>query len=362
MKNNLDHLNDVTIKSYVGHSDDVTCCTFSSDWLLLATGGNDLTLRIWEMKKNKLLFTLVGHTSAVKCVSFSPDNKKVASGSSDGTILVWDPLNGVKLNRLTGHLLSVESVSFSHSGQLLCTGSWDHTAILWNLSSSSPLRVLDEHKSVVQCCNFSDDGELLATGSWDYTIHVYKIKEIISSCEERTPSLIEFCKSKQTSANVVNMKKQRPSTASCANENIFKEQKQRPKSSCNPHKVTKEPRLDVKILKRHTSNIKHLCFSSNHLLASASWDCTVCIWDPLNTVCLHQCFGHDGFVQSCAFSSDNLYLASASDDETVKIWSIKDGSLVKTLEAYTEEIHQLSFTTDGTLLTSGPESLSLCLY
>ena len=116
------------------------------------------------------------------------------------------------------------------------------------------------------------------------------------------------------------------------------------------------------ILKKHTSNIKCLCFSINGLLASASWDCTICLWNPVECVCLFQLVGHDGYVQACTFSPDGLLLASASDDETVKVWDIEKGKCSKTLEAYTEEIHQLAFTKNGTLLSSGPEELSLAIF
>ena len=116
------------------------------------------------------------------------------------------------------------------------------------------------------------------------------------------------------------------------------------------------------ILKKHTSNIKYLCFSINGLLASASWDCTICLWNPVECVCLFQLVGHDGYVQACTFSPNGLLLASASDDETVKVWDIEKGKCSKTLEAHTEEIHQLAFTKNGTLLSSGPEELSLAIF
>lgn len=403
--NDLTYLNEVTVKSYIGHTDDVTCCTFSSDWTILATGGYDFTLRTWDILDDKLLLTLKGHTKIIKCVSFSYSNQKLASGDSNALVIVWDAHTGTKLNELKGHFLSVESVSFSYTGNFLCSTSWDHTAILWDMISSSALRVLDNHSSVVQCCSFSLNGNMLATGAWDYEIHVYFITEIIAGPSltgktvkstnnvSRALSKLEFhdnhevFSEKELNSTFENMQLdslgiQRIKSAPSSSDNNSAVKKKRIQSArpaflCNTkdksdtknnkrmqsaHCRKKSKPENVVILKKHTSNIKCLCFSINDLLASASWDCTICLWNPVKCVCLFQLVGHDGYVQACTFSPDGLLLASASDDETVKVWDIEKGQCSKTLEAYTEEIHQLAFTKNRTLLSSGPEELSLAIF
>ena len=321
----LDKLNLVTIKSYIGHRDDVTCCSFSSDWKLLATGGDDFTLRLWDMVKDKEVHALIGHTQHVKSVCFSYNNEKIASGGADNIVIVWQVSSGIVLNTLNGHALSIECVCFSNSGDFLCSGSWDYTAILWDLNTSSPIRILDEHKSVVQCCAFSLSGNMLATGSWDYAIRIYDIVEYTEHV------LIEAQNRKQLRLEVSSVRNKN-------SKGVFK------------------------VLKFHKSNIKSVAFSCNDILASASWDCTLCLWDVNNGMCLHVLRGHDGFVQACAFSVNGKYLASASDDETVRVWCVETGELVKTLETYIDEILQLSFTEENTLLSSGPQQVSLCLY
>ena len=410
--NDLTYLNEVTVKSYIGHTDDVTCCTFTSDWTILATGGYDFTLRTWNILDDKLLLTLKGHTKIIKCVSFSYSNEKLASGDSNAFVIVWDAHTGTKLNELKGHFLSVESVSFSHTGNFLCSTSWDHTAILWDLMTSSALRVLDNHSSVVQCCIFSWNGNMLATGAWDYEIHVYFITEIIAESSQNTSettekilksknnvnrvsSRLEFLENHEvfsreelnssfenfqldslgmqriksapsSSGNNTSVKKKRIQSAGPAflcnteDNNIVVNSKNKRIQSAHYKKRIKPK--NMVILKKHTSNIKCLCFSINGLLASASWDCTICLWNPVECVCLFQLVGHDGYVQACTFSPNGLLLASASDDETVKVWDIEKGKCSKTLEAHTEEIHQLAFTKNGTLLSSGPEELSLAIF
>ena len=53
---------------------------FSPDGRALATGGNDQTVKLWEVATGKQRATLTGHPSDVFSVAFSPDGKTLASG------------------------------------------------------------------------------------------------------------------------------------------------------------------------------------------------------------------------------------------------------------------------------------------
>src|SRR5262249_684212 len=57
---------------------------------LLATGGEDNMVRLWDTSKGELVGGLPGHRTAVFCVSFSPDGKFLVSAASNGTLKIWD--------------------------------------------------------------------------------------------------------------------------------------------------------------------------------------------------------------------------------------------------------------------------------
>jgi transducin (beta)-like 1 len=68
------------------------------------------------------------------------------------------------------------------------------------------------------------------------------------------------------------------------------------------------------------------------LLASASFDSTIKLWDMEEGACTHTLTRHTDPVYSVAFSPNGQYLASGSFDKCLHIWCVRDGSLVRTYQ------------------------------
>ena len=95
-----------------GHTDTVCYVEFSSDGILLVSGGHDNTVKLWDMQTGGVVRTFSGHTDWVWCVSISVDCTKVVSGSRDETVRLWDIQTG-KCHRFIKGLRLVQEIRFS---------------------------------------------------------------------------------------------------------------------------------------------------------------------------------------------------------------------------------------------------------
>jgi len=73
----------------------------------------------------------------------------------------------------------------------------------------------------------------------------------------------------------------------------------------------------------------------------------VVVVDSATHTVLHTLKGHSDDVLSCAFSIDGTLLATASADKTVKLWQVETGSKVRTLTGHSNDVNGVVFTSDG---------------
>ena len=77
-----------------GHTEQVNCVTFSSDGRSLASGADDMAVKLWDIQTGGVVRTFLGHTDFVLSVSISTDYTRIVSGSFDEVIHLWDTQTG----------------------------------------------------------------------------------------------------------------------------------------------------------------------------------------------------------------------------------------------------------------------------
>ena len=116
-------------------------------------------------------------------------------------------------------------------------------------------------------------------------------------------------------------------------------------------------------LEGHTDLVWSVAFRPNGvMLASASWDQTVRLWNVNTGQLLHTLTGHTDEALSVAFSPDGQTLASASWDGTIHLWNPQNGKLKRTLTEHRGGVTSVAFSPDGQTLASGSWDRTIRLW
>ncbi|KAF8747892.1 hypothetical protein RHS01_11188 [Rhizoctonia solani] len=170
----------VVVGPFQAHTDRVRLAVFSCDGMLIASGSDDCTIRVWDVcTGSPVASPFQGHIHWVLLVLFSPNSKRIVSGSQDKTVCIWSAVNGTLLcGPLHGHIGLVRSVTYSPNGTLIASASFDNTIRLWCLDDGTPAALpLQGHTSYVYSVVFSPDGTLLVSGSEDMTVCVWRVSD-----------------------------------------------------------------------------------------------------------------------------------------------------------------------------------------
>ncbi len=128
------------------------------------SGHRDGQVQLWDLETGQCLTALKGHTDIVFSVQVTPDGRFAVSGSEDKTVKIWDLEAGSCVGTLEGHQRSVHSVAISPGGDLIAsTGFQDNTVRLWNWKSGACLQVIT-HEASPTSVAFSPDGLRLVVG------------------------------------------------------------------------------------------------------------------------------------------------------------------------------------------------------
>jgi WD40 repeat-containing protein SMU1 len=148
----------------------------------LVTGSSDGFIEVWDAGSGKLRSDLpyqaeeafMMHDVAVLSLAVSCDSELLASGGADGGIKVWQLRSGACVRRYPGaHAGGVTSLAFSRDASHLLSASTDATSRVYGLKSGRLLKELRGHVSFVNAAAYSPDGSRIVTAGADGTLRLW---------------------------------------------------------------------------------------------------------------------------------------------------------------------------------------------
>jgi WD40 repeat protein/transcriptional regulator with XRE-family HTH domain len=277
--------------AWQAHTENTCTLAFSPDESLLATGGWDGAVKLWDLQRGALLWTS-WRTEAIFSVAFAPDGHMLASSGDDATVHIQDIPSGKQVQTLASQGGAVYSITWSLDGKVLAGGCLDGSIQLWQQQegwAATHLKTLVGHTNWAHGLAFSPDGTQLASASWDNTV---KLWDITSGKDRQT-------------------------------------------------------------LTGHTQRVYAVAWSPDgHTVASASFDETICLWDVVQNRYRAILHGHTASVHGLAFTPDSSKLVSGSEDSTLRVWDVASGQCIRSIEGYAVSFYDLAWSPDGQLLAS----------
>ena len=176
------------------HVDWVNALSFSSDSRLLASGSEDGQIKLWDawnvftrVANSEVLkismdseVSIIGrHENGISALGFSSDNCLLASGGQNGTIQLWNVPSNLMFSTLVGHTGQIYALAFLCNDRILASGGGDNTIRLWNTSTGQELAVITGHTAPVRTLVFLSDSRILASGGNDGTIFLWDWDRIV---------------------------------------------------------------------------------------------------------------------------------------------------------------------------------------
>jgi len=165
-------------QSIENHADWVLGVAFAADNKHLLTCSRDKTAKVWDLATKESVLTFPDHQNPVYAVAVKPDGKIGVSGGEDAQLRFWNAVGeGKQVRAVGGHGKAIWRVLYHPTKPIVATCSSDMTVRLWNPDNGQAIKTLSGHSDWVYALALSPNGELLASGTWNGEVRVWKVAD-----------------------------------------------------------------------------------------------------------------------------------------------------------------------------------------
>ncbi len=349
----------VAPKSLV-HPDAIAVLTLSPDGAKAITGGNDKTVRVWNLTSGLKEKDYLGPTLAITCVGVARSGATLAAGSADKTLTLWSAADGKSLHKLPMPALP-QSVTFSADGQSVFVGLADGNIKQIKLADGKEIKTLPAtHKGAVVSLALSVKGDLLYSASADKTIQTWALPDGTPKIKlDHVGAIVAMTLSKDgTKIAAVGDKVVKVWNAADAKDlGTIKLSADAKDIALSPDgtrvlvagadKLARIYELDGTLLETlpHDGAVHGVAYVDAKRVVTGGADKLARLW----TSSLVWQRKHQGPVRFATFSPKGDQIISAGEDKAIKLWNVADGKEAKAI-VHDAAITHASLSADGTKL------------
>jgi WD40 repeat protein len=303
--------------------------TFSPDGKLLAAGGTDGQVHLWEVATGRKLFLLTGHDGWVRTLCFSNDGRYLASGSGDRTIRVWDINNGQCLHILTGHQDIVWLVYFA-----------PNSSIIFSIDRLREIKVwwLKREQAMISI-------QIPDPNIWGGNIDLSKGRIVLTS--PQGVMVRSLWNGKQQVMDLPPYQKVQNTVISPDKKYLWGANFDKEVYCWNI-----ETGQVVHTIAGHGSKVDNIVFTADdQRIITASKDC-IKVWNLRTLDCLQSILPQQESIVTSIYS-DGKMIATASGNGVVQLWDIDSGECLTNFSGRTKRFLAASFDQTGQQVIAG---------
>lgn len=286
------------IKSYGPiHSDAVVSLAGVQSGLCLS-GSKDRTVALYDYRNYRLEEKWTGHEREVTKVRYGSVCQGLFSASRDKSVRMWKRGSPSSVQQFTGHDLVVTALDLSDDNLLLCTGSRDNTVRLWDVEKGECLLENNIHRNLVTDVKVIPGGNKIVQTGEDKQVRIYDTRHLIVTHTFPKKQYIQMCCDVSADGNYC---------LTCSNGFGG--------NGCEATLYDLRTLSIVHEYKGHREAVEScifLPFAGRSLIATASRDCTVRVWDRDSKECIADtCISGAGPLTSLICYDDSSMCVSS---------------------------------------------------